>query len=71
MQKNAGSKHPKVQKASKGRVILWKCAVRDNEKLRFIKNQESCGLLSSLGTKLLSIKFYHVQIFYFKRENIC
>ena len=63
MQKNAGSKHPKVQKTSKRRVILWKCAVCNNEKLRFFTNQEVCGSLSSLGTKLLSVKFYHVQIF--------
>ena len=32
-------------------MLLSKCAVCDSKKLKFIKVQESNGLLSSLGTK--------------------
>ena len=38
-------------------MILSKCAVRDSKKSKFIKKQEASGLLSSLGTKNLSVKF--------------
>ena len=30
-------------------MLLSKCAICDNKKSRFIKNQEGKGLLSSLG----------------------
>ena len=32
-------------------MLLPKCAVYDSKKLKFIKQQEASGLLSSLGTK--------------------
>ena len=32
-------------------MILWKCAVCDSKKLRFIKEQEASGLLSRIGIK--------------------
>ena len=34
-----------------GRIILSKYVVCDNKKLKFIKEQEASGLLSSLGIK--------------------
>ena len=40
--KNTESKNSKVSR------ILSKCAVCDNKKLRFTKNQETSGLLSGL-----------------------
>ena len=39
-------------KANNGRIMLLsKCAVCDNKKLKFVKEQEANGLLSSLGIK--------------------
>ena len=32
-------------------MLLSKCAVCDSERLKFIKEQETSGLLSSLGIK--------------------
>ena len=32
-------------------MLLSKCAVCDSKKLKFMKEQEACGLLSSLGIK--------------------
>ena len=50
--KNTESKSPKVARTKNGRIILLsKCAVYDSKKLKFIKEQEASGLLSSLGTK--------------------
>ena len=50
--KNTESKNPKVVKTKNGRImLLWKCEVCDGRKSRFIKEQESSGLLSSLGIK--------------------
>ena len=50
--KNTESKNPKVVKTKNGRImLLWKCEVCDGRKLRFIKEQEASGLLSSLGIK--------------------
>ena len=37
-------------------MLLSKCAVCGSKKLKFIKVQESNGLLSSLGTKTSSSK---------------
>ena len=38
-----------MTKTNKGKIILIsRCAVCDNKKLRFIKNQEASRLLSSL-----------------------
>ena len=33
-------------------MLLSKCAVCDSKKLKFIKEQEASGLLSSLGKKI-------------------
>ena len=50
--KNAESKNRKVARTKNGRIMfLSKCAVCDNRKSKFIKQQEASGLLSSLGIK--------------------
>ena len=50
--KNTESKHPKIVRTKNGRImLLLKCAVWDSKKSKFIKNQETSGLLSSLGIK--------------------
>ena len=50
--KNTESVNPKVFATSNGRtMILSKCAICGSKKLKFIKNQEAKGLLSSLGLK--------------------
>ena len=51
--KNTESKNPIVtRKKNPGRIVLLsKCAVCDSKKLKFIKEQEASGLLSSLGIK--------------------
>ena len=50
--KNTESKNPKVASAKNGRIMLLsRCAIRDNKKSNFIKEQEASGLLSSLGIK--------------------
>ena len=42
--------NPRVSETSNGKtMILSKCAVYGRKKSRFIKNQESKGLLSNLG----------------------
>ena len=44
--------NPKITSSSNGRaMILSKCAICNNKKSRFIKNQEARGLLSNLGIK--------------------
>ena len=54
--KNTESKNPKVARTKKGRMFLSKCAVSDGKKMKFIKEQEASGLLSSLGIKTPSSK---------------
>ena len=47
--KNRENKNPKVATTKNGRImLLWKCA---RKKLRFTKQQEASGLLSSVGIK--------------------
>ena len=48
--KNTESKNPKVAKTKNG-MLLWKFAMSDSKKLRFIKEQEARGSLSSSGIK--------------------
>ena len=49
--KNTESKNPKVARTKIGGITLSsKCAVCNNKKSKFIKQQESSGLLSSLGS---------------------
>ena len=50
--KNTESKNSKVARVKYGRkMLLSKCVVCDSEKSKFIKEQESIGLSSSLGIK--------------------
>ena len=52
MQKNTESINPKVSATGNARtMILSKCAICGSKKSKFIKNQESKGLLSSLGIR--------------------
>ena len=44
--------NPQVSSTSNGKLmILWKCAICDSKKSKFIKKQEAKGILSSLGIK--------------------
>ena len=48
--KNTENINPRVSKTSNGRtMVLSKCAICGSKRSRFIKNQESKGLLSILG----------------------
>ena len=48
--KNAESKNPKFVRTKNGRIVLLsKCAMCDNKKLKFTNEQKASGLLSSLG----------------------
>ena len=48
--KDTENMYPKVSNTSNGKaMILSKCAICGNKKLRFVKNQEAIGLLSNLG----------------------
>ena len=50
--KNTENIDPKVSKTSNGRtIVLSKCAICGSKKSRFIKNQETKGLLSNLGVR--------------------
>ena len=57
--KNTKGKNPKVVRTkNRGIMLLLKCAVCDSNKLKFIKNQEASGLLTSFGIKT-SVKFLY------------
>ena len=50
--KSTESKNPKVVRTKNGRImVLSKCAVCDNKRSKFIKEEKACGLLSSLQIK--------------------
>ena len=50
--KNTENINPRVSKTSNGRtMVLSKCAICDSKKSRFIKNQETKGLLQNLGVR--------------------
>ena len=52
--KNTESKDPKVGRSKNGRIMLLsKCVIKvcNSKKSKFIKEQETSGLLSSLGIK--------------------
>ena len=52
VEKNTESKNPNPVKTKNGRIMLLsQCAVCNSGKLKFIKEQEARGLLSSLGIK--------------------
>ena len=49
--------NPKISKTSNGRtMLLWKCAICNSKKSRFIKNQEAKGLLSNLGVIITPLR---------------
>ena len=51
--KNTENTNPRVSKTSNGRaMILSNCAICGSKKSRFIRNQESKGLLSNLGLRM-------------------
>ena len=55
--KNTENINPVVSKTSNGKTrILSKCSICGNKKSRFIKKQETSGILSSLGFKTPLIK---------------
>ena len=59
VQKNAESKNQEMTKTNKGKIILIsKCTVCDNKKLRFIKNEEASRSLSSLELPLSKIPLF-------------
>ena len=48
--KNTESKNPKVVKTRNGRIMLSsKCALCNNKKFKFIREQQAKGLLSNLA----------------------
>ena len=50
--KNRESKNPKIARTKTGRIrLLSKCTVCDSKKSTYIKQQQTSGLLSSLGIK--------------------
>ena len=50
--RNRKSKNPKIVKTKHGRIMLLStCAMRDIKELKFIKERDASGLLSSLGRK--------------------
>ena len=50
--KSAESINPKVSKATNGKaIILSTCAICGSKKSKFIKEQETKGLLSNLGLR--------------------
>ena len=50
--KNTEKENPKVVKSKNGRIMLLsKCEVCNSKKLKFAKEQEASGLLSSFGIK--------------------
>ena len=52
--KNTESKNPKAAKIKKGRTMLSSnCVVCSSKRLRFVKEQEPSGLLSSLSIRTL------------------
>ena len=59
--KNTESKNPKVAKTRNRRIMLLsKCAVCSSKKLKFIKQQEASGILSTSEIKApLKIKFLY------------
>ena len=52
--KTTESKNPRVVKTKNGRIMLLpKCSVCNSKKLKFLKEQEARGLLSTLGIRTL------------------
>ena len=50
---NTGNINPRVSKTSNGRtMLLSKCTICDSKNSRFIKSQETKGLLNNLGVRI-------------------
>ena len=68
---NTGSINPIVSKSNNSKtMILSKCAICGSKKSRFIKKQETSGILSDLGVKTPLIRFHYWVISYFRIINI-
>ena len=53
---NAGNKNPKILKTKNGRIMfLSKCLVRNSKKWKFLKEQETRGLLCNFTGKKIPI----------------
>ena len=64
--KGTESKNSKVARTKNRRIMLLsKCALCDSKKSKFIKQQETSGLLSSLGIKTLLNKIPLLGLFLF------
>ena len=64
--KNTESKNSKVVERKKGKImLLWKCVVCNSKKSQFIKDQEACRLLNSLGIKTSLSKIPSVDRLFF------
>ena len=50
-QKNTESIDPEISATSNGKTILAKCTICGSKKSKFIKEQETKGLLSNLGIR--------------------
>ena len=56
-QKDTKNINPKIVRTENNRLMmLSKCAICNNKKSRFVKEQEARGLLSNLGTRTLLSK---------------
>ena len=53
---------PTVSKTSNNKLLLSKCAICVSKKPRFIKKQETSGILSSLGLKTPISRFYYLMV---------
>ena len=49
--KNTNNINPKISGSGNGKTMLSNCAICGSKKSKFIKKQETNGLLSSLGIK--------------------
>ena len=62
--KNTENKNRKTFRSKNGKIMLLsRCKVRDSKKLKFIKEQESSGSLTSSGIKTPSSKIPAVTSF--------
>ena len=49
--RNTESINPRVSKISNGKTIIYKCAICSSKKAKFIKKQETKGILTSVGVQ--------------------
>ena len=49
---NTESINPRVLETSNGKTLIWsKCSICGSKKSKFVKKQEACGILTSLGIR--------------------